>query len=765
MHTSFLVTALGYATAALAAGQTTDARFSSFNAFLSRSATGELVTELSSPGAPQMAAVAEIVQRTRPDVVLLNEFDYDAAGQAAALFQQNYLSVSQNGADPIDYPHVFIAASNTGLPSGFDLDNDGNVGGAVGTIEYANDSFGFGFFPGQFAMVLLSRHPIESNGVRTFQEFLWQDMPGALLPDDPATPAAADYYSAAELGVFRLSSKSHWDVPVRINGQRVHVLCAHPTPPIFDGPEDRNGRRNHDEIRFWADYVTPGAGAYVYDDAGMTGGLGLGERFVICGDYNADPTDGDGVPGAIQQLTENPRIHDPRPASRGGFDAAVDEAGANLDHVGSPTFDTGNFTDVSPFFSPSGNLRVDYVLPSTQLRVMKSGVFWPGDGDPFFSLTGEGDPTNGNAVVSSDHRLVWVDVRVIGAVPPTLPLDLSGASLEFIGESTLPTGTMFQATEVGGLSALVYDPKADQYLALADDRGSINDARYYSLGIDLSGDLLTQGGVIIRKVVVLRDATGQPFAPSTVDPEGLALTADGVLYLSSEGDANQGFDPFVQSTSVVGRSLETLPLPYKFMAQIPGLGIRNNLAFESLTLAPDGQSLFTATENALFQDGPPSLLNHGSPCRILRYEVATGFPREEYIYWTDAIAQPPTTPGGFATNGLVELLAADDDSLIALERSFSVGVGNAIKLYGVDLRPANDVQGVDFLGRVIRSFVPIEKSLLLDLGTLGITLDNVEGMTFGPRLSDGRRSLLLVSDNNFNGAQFTQFLAFAVNEL
>ena len=157
--------------------------------------------------------------------------------------------------------------------------------------------------------------------MRTFQKFLWKDMPGAMLPDDPATAAPADWYSPAELDVFRLSSKSHWDLPIRINRHKtVHFLVSHPTPPTFDGAEDRNGTRNHDEIRFWADYVS--GEDYMYDDRGHDGGLKHGASFVIAGDQNSDPVDGDSVDGAIQQLIDNPRIEDPLPTSAGGPEAA-----------------------------------------------------------------------------------------------------------------------------------------------------------------------------------------------------------------------------------------------------------------------------------------------------------------------------------------------------------------------------------------------------------------------------------------------------------
>jgi hypothetical protein len=376
-------------------------RFATFNASLNRGTTGELIEDLSSPDNAQAATVAEIIQRVRPDVLLINEFDFDAGGTAARLFQDNYLSLPHNGAAPIEYQYRFVAPSNTGVPSGLDLNNDGSVGGP-------DDAFGFGFFPGQFGMAVYSMHPILLDDVRTFQMFLWADMPGALLPDDPATAERADWFSAEELAAVRLSSKSHWDLPIDVDGRTVHLLVSHPTPPVFDGPEDRNGRRNHDEIRFWADYVTPGtASGYIYDDAGKRGGLTPGARFVIAGDQNSDPLDGDSVPGAAQLLLEHPRVNTSvTPASEGAVDAAERQGGANLTHRGDPALDTADFADSAP-----GNLRVDYVLPSRPLRFVDAAVFWPTADDPLFRLVGD------FPFPSSDHRLVWIDVAVPDGPP------------------------------------------------------------------------------------------------------------------------------------------------------------------------------------------------------------------------------------------------------------------------------------------------------------------------------------------------------------
>lgn len=369
-------------------------RVATFNLSLNRNAPGQLVADLSTGANAQARTVAEIIQRANPDVVLLNEFDYVEGGVAVDLFRDNYLEVSQNGASAVEYPYAFVAPSNTGVPSGFDLNNNGTIGGG-------DDAFGFGVFEGQYGMVVLSKHPIATDEVRTFQHFLWKDMPGALLPDDPATEAPADWYSPEELAVFRLSSKSHWDVPVEVGGQTVHVLASHPTPPTFDGAEDRNGTRNHDEIRFWADYVTPGAGRYIYDDEGGRGGLSPAESFVIVGDQNADPLDGDSVDAAVHQLLDNRRVVDPRPTSEGAVEAASLQGGANANHVGDPRYDTADFADTAP-----GNLRADYVLPSRTLRVAGAGVFWPVQADPLSALTGV------FPFPSSDHRLVWVDVEV-----------------------------------------------------------------------------------------------------------------------------------------------------------------------------------------------------------------------------------------------------------------------------------------------------------------------------------------------------------------
>jgi endonuclease/exonuclease/phosphatase family protein len=380
-------------------------RVASFNVSLNRQSAGQLAAELAGTdnnlkeddSDRQVQAVAEIIQRIRPDVILLNEFDFDAEGLALKRFQQNFLGVSQNQQQPVVYPYTFQAPSNTGTDTGLDLDGDGKLGGP-------GDAFGFGAFPGQYGMAVLSKYPIISNRIRTFQNFLWRDMPGALLPDNPETPEAADFYTPEQLEVFRLSSKSHWDVPIQTGSGTLHVLAAHPTPPVFDGPEDRNGARNHDEIRLWADYVGPQKAAeYITDDDGHTGGLGL-QRFVVLGDYNADPVDGDSRLRAIDQLLDHPAINASWiPVSDGAAEDAKIEGMANATHIGAARFDTADLNPNGP-----GNLRIDYVLPSRfGLTPLNGGVFWPAQQDPLRYLVGDGFP-----VVSSDHRLVWLDLQI-----------------------------------------------------------------------------------------------------------------------------------------------------------------------------------------------------------------------------------------------------------------------------------------------------------------------------------------------------------------
>ncbi len=368
-------------------GGSVSIRFATFNVALHRRSAGRLVDELKPGDSRPAKRLAEIIQRVQPDILLLNEIDYDDKNLSVQYFCDHYLANAQNGQQALNYPHRFVAAVNTGMPSGLDLDGDGRSDGRT-------DAYGYGAYPGQFGMAVLSRFPIDAKQVRTFQKFLWRDMPDASVPQ---TQNGKDFYSEEIMQVFRLSSKSHWDVPIRLRGQLVHFLVSHPTPPVFDGPEDRNGRRNHDEIRFWSDYVSGDRGSYIYDDKGGKGGLPAKSHFVIAGDLNADPVDGDSTDSPMDQLLQHPRIQgDVTPSSRGAIKKGAVDGLANLRHRGDAAHDTGDFAD-----NRAGNLRIDYVLPSAGLPVVDRGVFWP-----------EPKAEGSELVDASDHRLVWIDVQI-----------------------------------------------------------------------------------------------------------------------------------------------------------------------------------------------------------------------------------------------------------------------------------------------------------------------------------------------------------------
>ena len=362
-------------------------RFATFNISFHRRSGGELAEELALAESEKPKQIAEIIQRVRPDVILLNEFDFDKEGQGIKNFLKNHLGVSQNGQKPIAYEFTFAGPVNTGVKANVDMNDDGEV-------KLPDDAFGFGWHPGQYGMVVLSQFPIDTANVRTFQKFLWKDMPGNLLPIDPGTDEP--YYNEKTTEVFRLSSKSHWDVPIKIGDKTIHFLTAHPTPPVFDNLEDRNGRRNHDEIRMFADFVTPGKAAYIYDDNGKKGGLEPGAHFVIAGDMNADESDGDSYQGAAEQLTKHELInHTMVPSSSGGQHYSQKQGKVNQKHKGDPTRDTGDFSD-----SKVGNLRLDYCLPSKTLILKKCGVYWPETNRP-----------GANLVKATDHRMVWIDLK------------------------------------------------------------------------------------------------------------------------------------------------------------------------------------------------------------------------------------------------------------------------------------------------------------------------------------------------------------------
>jgi len=369
-------------------------RLATYNTSLYSNEEGGLIRELQGDSG-HARKIAAVLQQVRPDVVLLNEFDYDDAHRAADLFQQRYLESAQaGGGKPLHYAYRYLAAVNTGVPSGLDIDNDGTVGGQG--RAHGNDAWGYGLHPGQYGMLLLSRYPIDEAAVRSFRLLKWSAMPGALHPLDPAT--GKDFWSEAVWSQLRLSSKSHWDVPVQTPLGTLHVLAAHPTPPAFNGPEKRNVARNHDELRLWKEYLDGGDKPWLCDDQGRCGGLVPDARFVIVGDLNNDPADGDGRSEAILGLLEHPRVlRYPTPGSIGGEQTSLAYAEKGVARHGAPQHATGDFGP------RSGTLRLDYVLPSVGFSHLGSGVFWPA-----------GDSAEAKIADGSDHHLVWVDVTATG---------------------------------------------------------------------------------------------------------------------------------------------------------------------------------------------------------------------------------------------------------------------------------------------------------------------------------------------------------------
>jgi hypothetical protein len=373
-------------------------RLATFNVSLNRPQAGKLAEDLSDDD-PQARSLAAVIRAVRPDVLLLCEVDYSAEANNAETFARQYLAdpqVDKLGGAAIEYAYIYSAPVNTGEPSGMDLNNNGKT-------TDPEDAWGYGRFPGQYGMAILSRYPIANDQIRTFQKLRWSAMPNALRP---RMPDGESYYDDATWEQLRISSKSFWDVPIQIQlgGANVslHLLASHPTPPAFDGPEDRNGCRNHDEIRLLIDYIN--GSTYFEDDVGSTSALDAEAAFFIAGDLNSDPFDGGSRPQAIRDLLKHPRIAkmDP-PASEGALVAAKEQAGANTSHKGNAAWDTGDFNDRSV-----GNLRIDYALASSNFRVVGNGVFWP-------LLTAAPEDLRkalAACLSASDHHLVWVDVEL-----------------------------------------------------------------------------------------------------------------------------------------------------------------------------------------------------------------------------------------------------------------------------------------------------------------------------------------------------------------
>ncbi len=328
------------------AAQADVVRIASFNTELSRKGPGLLLRDIQRDDA-QVQAVVAVLSAVRPDIIALQGLDWDLDGLAVAA-----LTDELNDAG-LSYPYSFSAKPNSGVETNYDLDGDGRRHGP-------GDAQGWGRFTGAGGLAVLSKFKIVESEVQDYSDLLWRDLPGATLPTVNSQP----YPSVQAQSVQRLSSTGHWIVPIKTPAGRLSLMTFHATPPVFDGPEDRNGLRNQDEVRFWSVLLN-----------GEFGTAPEG-HFVIAGDANLDPERGDGRTEAIQNLLSHPRVQDVEPKDS-----------------------TGALTTVH--WKSAGEMRVDYVLPSADLWVKGSGVFWP---EPDSQLREV-------AQRASRHRLVWVDVN------------------------------------------------------------------------------------------------------------------------------------------------------------------------------------------------------------------------------------------------------------------------------------------------------------------------------------------------------------------
>ncbi|WP_284759637.1 esterase-like activity of phytase family protein [Agrobacterium sp. fls2-241-TYG-188a] len=331
-------------------------------------------------------------------------------------------------------------------------------------------------------------------------------------------------------------------------------------------------------------------------------------------------------------------------------------------------------------------------------------------------------------------------------------------SFSYLGEVIIPTGTMENGLEFGGISGLDFDPSSGRYIAISDDRSDKGPARFYELDIDVSANGLKSVKVVKR--VTLLDADGEAFPKNAVDPEAIRVGKEGI-YWSSEGGGDPLIAPSVHVAASDGKSIRELWLPGEFAPTANKTsGVRENLSFENLAVAPSG-AVFVAVEAALYQDGDKPGLTNGSLARIISYDSATGEPGKQYVYPVSPIPQAASKADGANDNGMSDMLALDDRHMLVVERNFAQGFGNNIKLFMVDLEGATDVSNIASLARTGERVVPARKSQVLDLRAIGLTPDNIEAISLG-KAKDGTDVLILAADNNFSDRQKTQFYAFKI---
>jgi hypothetical protein len=391
-------------------------------------------------------------------------------------------------------------------------------------------------------------------------------------------------------------------------------------------------------------------------------------------------------------------------------------------------------------------------------------------------------------VTTQCYPMKIVFAGAVAAMLSGVPVPASASEyivFNYIGQQIVPNKTRFDGTLIGGLSSLDYNPATGRYLAISDDRSK---ARFYELRLDLAlfQRSATPGmeGVKFHSVTLMQGPDGGSLEKKGLDPEALRFDGNrNRIYWSSEGRRGIfGFaNPAVREMNPDGSYTRDFSVPSSYfpkgsnMGIFPGdKGVYNNLSFESLAISIDGRTLYTATENGLVQDSPPANLFTGSRARILSFDIASGEPAEEYIYPVGPVVFAPSSLWGFATNGLTDFIAIGERQFITIERSFTLGAltpgsiatGFTVRLFYADARHATDVSGMESIaGKRIQ---PVSKTLLLDLADLknadGSTLaaGNIEGITFGPAFN-GKRTVVLVADNNFTTAQLTQFIALEIS--
>jgi hypothetical protein len=370
-------------------------------------------------------------------------------------------------------------------------------------------------------------------------------------------------------------------------------------------------------------------------------------------------------------------------------------------------------------------------------------------------------------------------LALIGGLATAAPANATESHerpIRLLGEKIVPNFLPYQGTIVGGLSSIDYDSRTGGYALICDDRSAINPARFYTATFPVTAQGV--GDVTFTDTKPLLRPDGTPYPPltqndpakpqneQTIDPEELRVDPwSGDYYWSQEGErtATTLIDPSIREARRDGEYVRDLPIPAN-EKMTPTAGPRQNLVLEGITFAGFGALIASDVEGPLLQDGPESTRTTGGVSRIT-LQGRYGPVLAQYAYPQEPIFASPVPDGAFATTGVSSMLAvdqADPTKFLMMERSFVTGVGNKVRVYEIDTKGATNVLNVPSLGAATH-VKPVKKRLLFDAADLGLsTVDNIEGMTWGPKLPNGERSLVLVSDNNFSPTQVTQFIALAV---